>query len=263
MPPPPDPGSPEGTALFDGDGVITGWSPIGTTYYRSALDGTGLRIVGRDPVDAQFSPDRSRYVGIRSGLGDECLYGGVADEDATLWKECPGTLPSAPAYAPDGTRFVAYASGEGGGGTDRAVVRDASTGKQVATFEPARRHRQRHDDALRRRGGRAEHHRPGRRAGHHGLHLRPRGDVRQVRHRRGRRRAGRLALVVHPQQRPDRLPGVVDPGLHGAERTVEQPRDLVVVESPGRRAAPAARRARGGCRRGPPRPRAGPAGCRR
>lgn len=135
VPPPPDPGSPEGTALFDGDDVITGWSPIGTTYYRSALDGTGLRIVGRDPVDAQFSPDRRHYVGIRSGLGDECLYGGAADEDATLWKECPGTLPSAPAYAPDGTRFVAYASGEGGGGLGRAVVRDAGTGKQVATFE--------------------------------------------------------------------------------------------------------------------------------
>lgn len=133
--PPPDPGPPEGTALFAGDEVITGWSPVGTTYYRSALDGTGLRIVGRDPVDAQFSPDRKRYVGVRTGLGDQCLYGGAADEEATLWKQCPGALPSAPAYAPDSTRFVAYASGEGGGGTHRAVVRDAVTGKAVADFD--------------------------------------------------------------------------------------------------------------------------------
>lgn len=135
VPPPPDPGPPEGTALFDGEDVITGWSPVGTTYYRSALDGTGLRIVGRDPVDAQFAPDRERYVGVRTGLGDQCLFGGAAEEEATLWKQCPGALPSAPAYAPDSTRFVAYASGEGGGGTGRAVVRDATTGKAVADFD--------------------------------------------------------------------------------------------------------------------------------
>lgn len=136
VPPAPDAGNPDGTALFDGaDGahVITGWSPSGTTYYRSTADGDDLAIVGRNLLDARFSPDRTQYVGLRVGLGEDCVLGGAADEDATPWKECPGALPSGSPYAPSGERLVTIGHDTVGEGLPTwAKVLDPATGRQVA-----------------------------------------------------------------------------------------------------------------------------------
>lgn len=133
VPPPPDPGDPEGTALFDGDDVITGWSPTGTTYYRSTPGGDDLTIVGRNLLDGRFSPDRSRYAGLQIGLGEDCVIGGAADEDATPWKECPGGLPSGSPYAPSGERLVVVGHDTAGEGLPTwAKVLDPATGRQLA-----------------------------------------------------------------------------------------------------------------------------------
>ncbi|KRC53152.1 MULTISPECIES: hypothetical protein [unclassified Nocardioides] len=133
--PPPDPGSPEGTALFDGDAVITGWSPVGTTYYRSNLDGTDLTMVGRDIGDGRFAPDRSRYVGLRVGLSQDCVLGGPAQEEPDLWRSCPGGLGAASPYSPDGTRVVTLASTRPEGMPKQVNVLDAATGKRVAQVD--------------------------------------------------------------------------------------------------------------------------------
>lgn len=136
VPPPPDPGNPEGTALFDGaDGahVITGWSPTGTTYYRSTPAGDDLVIVGRNLIDARFSPDRSHYTGLRIGVGEDCVLGGRADEDVTPWKLCRGGLPSASPYAPDGKRLVVIGHDSAGEGLPTwAKVVDADSGRLIA-----------------------------------------------------------------------------------------------------------------------------------
>ena len=132
VPPAPDPGDAEGTALFDGPDVITGWSPTGTTYYRSTPDGADIAIVGRDLVDARFSPDRSSYVGLQVGLGRTCVLGGAATEDAGRWKECPAGLASASPYSPDGKRLVTTDTGLEEGWPTQATILDAATGQERA-----------------------------------------------------------------------------------------------------------------------------------
>ncbi|GAA3664708.1 hypothetical protein GCM10022237_25970 [Nocardioides ginsengisoli] len=132
VPPAPDPGDAEGTALFDGEDVITGWSPTGTTYYRSTRSGEDLAIVGRDVVDGRFSPDRTAYVGLQVGLGRTCVRGGAATEDATLWKDCPAGLATASPYAPDGRRLVTTDTGLKEGWPTKATILDAATGQEKA-----------------------------------------------------------------------------------------------------------------------------------
>ncbi|AIY19359.1 hypothetical protein GUY44_03290 [Pimelobacter simplex] len=134
VPPAPDPGDPEGTALFDGEDVVTGWSPSGTTYYRSTPTGTYQEVVARNVIDGRFSPDRSTYAGLRVGIGPDCVIGGPAgDDDTAPWKQCPGGLGSASPYAPDGKRLVVIGhDGTGEALPTWAKVLDATTGEQVA-----------------------------------------------------------------------------------------------------------------------------------
>ena len=71
----------------------------------------------------------------------------------------------------------------------------------------------------------------------------------RVRAGRARRAPCSRWSVGDLEQRPDHLPGLVDPRLHGAERDVEQLRRCRRTPAPGRRAAPAPRPAPGASRR--------------
>lgn len=127
---------PNGTSAFvDGD-VVTGWNGTGTTYHRSAVDGTGREVVGRSVEDARFSADGRAYVGLQVGLDEDCVVGGPAGDGpgrADQWRHCPGSLAASSPYAPDGGRLVAPVLRRGEGHPERADVLDAATGELVAS----------------------------------------------------------------------------------------------------------------------------------